>query len=289
MTADARFDGRVVVVTGAGGGLGRAHARLFAKRGASVLVNDVKAASDVVAEIVADGGTARANSDSVTDGARIIEAAIDHFGRIDVLINNAGFLRDVALHNMSEVDWSDIYEVHLLGAFRVTRAAWPHLRAQAFGRILNTSSAAGIYGNFGQTNYSTMKLALHGFTQALAVEGRSKNIHANTVAPAADSQLTRTVMSEAQLRPMRPEFVSPLAAWLCHHDCAETGGLFEAGGGWFAKLRWQRSDGVRLHPDDVTIESVRARWTDIAGFDRAHFPDSMATGMAPFQDIMGQT
>ncbi|ANP46721.1 SDR family oxidoreductase [Candidatus Viadribacter manganicus] len=286
MNKDLRFDGRVALVTGAGGGLGREHARLLAARGAKVLVNDLTQAEATVQDIVGAGGAAMANTESVIDGGRIVEAALDAFGRVDIVVNNAGFLRDTAFHNMSDKDWGDIYEVHLLGAFRVTRAAWPHMRTQGYGRVVNTSSAAGIYGNFGQTNYSSMKLALHGFTQALAVEGRSKNVHANTIAPAADSQLTRTVMSEEQLRPMRPEYVSPLAAWLCHEECAETGALFEAGGGWFGKLRWQRSDGARLDAANLTIESVREAWPRIAGFEHAHFPGSMAEGMAPFAEIM---
>jgi 3-hydroxyacyl-CoA dehydrogenase/3a,7a,12a-trihydroxy-5b-cholest-24-enoyl-CoA hydratase len=286
MNKDLRFDGRVAIVTGAGGGLGREHARLLAARGAKVLVNDLNQAAATAQDIVSAGGAAVANTESVIDGGRIVEAALDAFGRIDIVVNNAGFLRDTAFHNMSDEDWAGIYEVHLLGAFRVTRAAWPHMRGQGYGRIVNTSSAAGIYGNFGQTNYSSMKLALHGFTQALAVEGRSKNVHANTIAPAADSQLTRTVMTEDQLRPMRPEYVSPLSAWLCHEECTETGALFEAGGGWFGKLRWQRSDGARLDAANVTIESVREAWPRIAGFDHAHFPGSMAEGMAPFAEIM---
>lgn len=286
MSKNMRFDDRVAVVTGAGGGLGRSHALLFAERGAKVLVNDLNGADAVVDTIRASGGVAAANTDSVTDGARIVNAALDAFGKIDIVVNNAGILRDVAFHNMSEKEWTDIYEVHLLGAFRLTRAAWPHLRTQGFGRIVNTSSAAGIYGNFGQVNYSTMKLALHGFTQALAVEGRSKNVHVNTIAPAADSQLTRTVMSAEQLRPMRPEFVSPLAAYLCHESCTETGSLFEVGGGWFSKLRWERAQGLRLPGSGITIESLAANWSKITSFEGAHHPASFAEGMTPFAEIM---
>lgn len=286
MSTELRFDGRTAIITGAGAGLGRAHALLLAARGAKVVVNDLNGADRVAAEIESQGGQAKAYKGSVTDGRAIVEAALDAFGRIDILINNAGILRDVALHNMSEKDWNDIYEVHLLGAFRVTQAAWPHFRSQNFGRVVNTSSAAGIYGNFGQTNYSTMKLALHGFTQALAVEGRSKNINVNTIAPAADSQLTRTVMSEEQLRPMRPDYVSPLAAYLCHESTAESGGLFEVGGGWFAKLRWQRSDGAHIAQSDMSVEAVAKNWPKIAGFEHAHFPASFADGMKPFAAIM---
>ena len=299
MSGLLRFDGKVALVTGAGGGLGRTHALLLASRGAKVLVNDlgsgpsggggdVGPAQKVVNEIVAAGGEAVANTDSVTEGQRLVEAALDRFGRIDIVINNAGFLRDVAFHNMKDADWSDIYQVHLYGAFRVTHAAWPHLRKQGYGRVVNTSSAAGIYGNFGQTNYSSMKLAVHGFTQALAVEGRSKNIFVNTIAPAADSRLTRTVMSEEQLKPMKPDYVSPLAAYLCHEKCQETGGLFEVGGGWVGKLRWERTRGAYLPTKNgLSIEDIDEAWAKITDFAGADHPVSMADGGKPFAKIMG--
>ena len=299
MSGLLRFDGKVALVTGAGGGLGRTHALLLASRGAKVLVNDlgsgpsggggdVGPSQKVANEITAAGGVAAANTDSVTEGQRIVDAALDRFGRIDIVINNAGFLRDVAFHNMKDADWSDIYQVHLYGAFRVTHAAWPHLRKQGYGRVVNTSSAAGIYGNFGQTNYSSMKLAVHGFTQALAVEGRSKNIFVNTIAPAADSRLTRTVMSEAQLKPMQPDYVSPLAAYLSHEKCQETGGLFEVGGGWVGKLRWERTRGAYLPTKNgLSIEDIDEAWTMITDFASADHPGSMAEGGKPFAKIMG--
>ncbi|MBC7975991.1 MAG: SDR family NAD(P)-dependent oxidoreductase, partial [Myxococcales bacterium] len=181
MADELRFDGKVVVITGAGAGLGRSHALLFAKRGAKVVVNDLggthtgagkssAAADKVVAEIKEAGGNAVANYDSVEDGDKIIKTAVDAFGRVDVVINNAGILRDTTFHKMTKDDWDLIYKVHLLGAFRVTHAAWPLMREQGYGRILFTTSAAGLYGNFGQANYSAAKLALVGLTQTLALE-----------------------------------------------------------------------------------------------------------------------
>lgn len=298
MPHDLRFDGKVAIVTGAGGGLGRAHARLLAARGARVVVNDIGTspsgsgtdlgpAATVAEELEAAGGEALANTDSVVEGHRIVEAALDGFGRLDIVVNNAGFLRDVAFHKMSEADWDDLYAVHLKGAFKVTHAAWPHLRNQGFGRIVNTSSAAGIYGNFGQVNYGTFKLALHGFSQALAVEGRACNVNANSIAPAADSRLTRTVMSAEQLAPMRPELVAPLVAWLCHDSCAETGGMFEVGGGWTAKLRWQRTRGVRIGGgEDIEPEQVRDAWPRIVDFEGADHPASFQEAMEPLGRIM---
>ncbi|MEO8799865.1 MAG: SDR family NAD(P)-dependent oxidoreductase, partial [Polyangiaceae bacterium] len=174
MTQDLRFDGKVVIVTGAGNGLGRSHALLFGSRGAKVVVNDLggghtgggkssAAADKVVEEIKAAGGDAVANYDSVEDGAKIVQTALDHFKRIDIVVNNAGILRDVSFPKMTQEDWDLIYRVHVLGAFKVTHAAWAHMRDQGYGRVIFTASAAGIYGNFGQANYAMAKLGLHGF------------------------------------------------------------------------------------------------------------------------------
>lgn len=294
-----RFDGKVALVTGAGRGLGRAHALLLAAHGAKVLVNDLGTGSAgdgsdatpaeaVVQEIRAAGGQAEVNSDSVVNGSRIVEAALDHFGRLDIVVNNAGFLRDVAFHKMTAADWDDLYEVHLLGAFRIIHAAWPRFREQGYGRVVNTSSAAGIYGNFGQVNYGTFKLALHGMTQPLAVEGQAKNIHVNTIAPAADSRLTRTVMTAEQLAPMRPDLVSPLVAWLVHEQCAENGSLFEVGGGYVTKLRWERSGGAMLNlQGSDSIEQIAGSWDQITSFGTSDHPADFGQAMSTFVKIMG--
>jgi NAD(P)-dependent dehydrogenase (short-subunit alcohol dehydrogenase family) len=293
------FSDRVAVVTGAGGGLGRAHARLLAARGACVLVNDLgtsasgsgsdRSSAEVVASEIRDGGgRATADMNSVTDGDKIIAHAMDVYGRVDIVINNAGFLRDVAFHKMTDADWIDLYNVHMFGMYKVTRAAWQHMRDQSFGRIVNTASAAGIYGNFGQVNYATFKLGTHGFTQALAVEGRARNISANTIAPAADSRLTRTVMTPDQLKPMRPELVSPLVAYLVHDRCRETGSLFEVGGGWIGKLRWERTKGIQLGGEQGhTPEDVAEAWSQICDFSDSSHPTSMQEAMEPFSKIMG--
>lgn len=294
-----RFDGKVALVTGGGRGLGRAHALLLAARGAKVLVNDLGTGSAgdgsdatpaqaVVQEIRAAGGHAEVNSDSVVNGSRIVEAALDHFGRLDIVVNNAGFLRDVAFHKMTSADWDDLYEVHLLGAFRIIHAAWPRFREQGYGRVVNTSSAAGIYGNFGQVNYGTFKLALHGMTQPLAVEGKAKNIHVNTIAPAADSRLTRTVMTAEQLAPMQPHLVSPLVAWLVHEQCVENGSLFEVGGGYVTKLRWERSGGAMLPlQGSDSIEQIASSWDEIINFDISDHPADFGQAMSTFVKIMG--
>jgi len=291
--------GKVAIVTGGGGSLGGAYALALARRGAKVVVNDLGSApagggasrgpaDQIVAEIQSLGGSAVANYDSVTEGARVMQCALDTYGRIDVVVNNAGILRDMSFHKMSTADFEDLYQVHLLGTFSLCNAAWPHLRGQGFGRIVNTGSAAGIYGNFGQANYSAMKLGIHGLTLSLAAEGRAKNIHVNTIAPAALSRLTLTVMSAEQLQAMRPDLVAPLVLWLCDPACTESGGLFEVGGGWIGKLRWERAAGHHFSPGaPLTPEDVAAQWQAITRFgpDSTH-PASMAEAFGPFEKVM---
>src|SRR6185503_1409105 len=196
MSDQLRYDGKVVIITGAGNGLGRSHALLFGSRGAKVVVNDLggghtgegkssAAADKVVEEIKALGGEAVANYDSVENGDKIVKTAVDAFGTVDIVINNAGILRDVSFAKMTKEDWDIIQRVHLNGSFSVSYAAWPILREKGYGRIIMTTSAAGIYGNFGQANYSAAKLGILGLGQTLALEGRSKNIHVNTIVPIA--------------------------------------------------------------------------------------------------------
>lgn len=248
-----RFDGKVVVITGAGGGIGKVYALFFADRGAKVVVNDLgtthsgdgnnaNAADKVVQEIKAKGGQAVANYDSVEFGDKIIKTAVDAFGKVDIVINNAGILRDISFQKMKEIDWNLIFKVHVYGAYSVTKAAWNIMREQGYGRVINTASAAGLFGSFGQVNYSAAKLALHGFTQALAKEGEKKNIRVNTIAPLAASRMLETVMPPDVLATVKPELVVPLVAYLCHESCEETGSVFEVGGGFVAKLRWQRTE-----------------------------------------------
>ncbi|KAL1915785.1 uncharacterized protein VTP21DRAFT_6544 [Calcarisporiella thermophila] len=289
-----RFDGKVVVVTGAGGGLGRAYALAFASRGAQVVVNDLgstttgdgassKAADKVVEEIRAAGGKAVPNYNSVEDGDKIIETAMKAFGRVDIVINNAGILRDKSFARMTDQDWDLIYAVHVRGAYKVTKAAWPIFKKQGFGRVIMTSSAAGIYGNFGQANYSSAKLALYSFARTLAAEGKKDNIHVNTIAPMAASRMTATVMPPEVMENLKPEFVAPLVLYLCHDSCEETGGLFEVGAGYVSKLRWQRAGGVTLSNKGFTPEDVAKNWTKITDFETgAHYPNSPQESMQIF-------
>jgi 3-hydroxyacyl-CoA dehydrogenase/3a,7a,12a-trihydroxy-5b-cholest-24-enoyl-CoA hydratase len=280
--SELRFDGRVAIVTGAGGGLGKTYALLFASKGAKVVVNDLgtsfqgegkssKAADVVVDEIKKLGGEAVANYDSVEDGDKIVKTALDTWGRVDIVINNAGILRDCSFLKMQDKDWDLIYRVHLKGSYSVTKAAWPHMREQGYGRIIMTSSAAGIYGNFGQANYSAAKLGLLGFAKTLALEGEKRNVFVNTIAPMAGSRMTETVMPPDLLKALKTEYVAPLVAYLCHESCSENGQLFEVGAGWVSKLRWQRTQGVFLG-DKISAEGIAKEWNKVTDFTDATFP-----------------
>jgi 3-hydroxyacyl-CoA dehydrogenase/3a,7a,12a-trihydroxy-5b-cholest-24-enoyl-CoA hydratase len=244
-----RFDGKVAIVTGAGAGLGRAYAILLGSRGAKVVVNDLganvkgeggnsKAADVVVDEIKKLGGSAVANYDSVEFGDKIVKTAVDAFGTVDIVINNAGILRDVSFLKMTDQDWDLIMKVHLKGSYSVTRAAWNIMREKGYGRVINTGSSSGLYGSFGQVNYSAAKMAMHGLSQSLAKEGEKRNIRVNTICPLAASRMTETVLPKEVLENIKPEYVAPLVAFLCHDSCEETGSLFEVGAGYIAKLRW---------------------------------------------------
>ena len=296
MGNELRFDGRVAIVTGAGAGLGRSHALLLAARGAKVVVNDLggsrhgdgkssAAADAVVDEIKKAGGEAVANYDSVEDGAKIVQAALDTWKRIDIVVNNAGILRDTSFQKMTADDWDLIYRVHVLGSFRVTHAAWNHMRDAGYGRIIFTSSAAGIYGNFGQANYAMAKLGLVGLSSTLAIEGQKKNVHVNAIAPLAGSRLTETVLPKELLESLKPEYVSPLVAWLCHESCEENGGLFEVGGGFAGKLRWERSAGaVYKLGKAIAPEAIQRDWEKIAGFEKTTHPRDVTQSMQPILD-----
>jgi len=282
-----RFDGKVVVVTGSGAGLGKAYALAFAERGAKVVVNDLggshsgsgassSAADAVVEEIKAKGGEAAANYNSVEDGDKIIETAIQNFGKVDILINNAGILRDISLAKMTDQDWDLINTVHLRGVYKCTKAAWPHMLQNKFGRVINVTSAAGVYGNFGQVNYSTAKSGILGFTKSCALEGGRKGVFSNNICPIAASRMTETVMPADMLKSLSPEAVVPLALFLCHESSDVNGETIEAGGGWFSKIRIQRTNGAFI-PGSFTAEDVQKNWAAICDFSEgSQFPTTIA-------------
>lgn len=285
MTDQLSYEGRVVIVTGGGLGLGKAYCIAYAKRGAKVLVNDlgfvmdgknqtpIRTADAVVTEIQKFGGTAMANYDSVENAEKIVQDTIKVWGRIDVVINNAGILRDKAFHNMKNEEWTQVLNVHLKGTFLMCRCVWPYMRQQEFGRIVNTSSGSGIYGNFGQANYSAAKLAIHGLTSTLAREGEQKNIFVNSIAPVAATRMTQGVLQSNLLDAVSVDHIVPFVEYLTHPDCTITGSLFEVGGGWAAKLRWERSNGANFdYP--IKAEDIRERFEEIGDFSKdSVFPE----------------
>lgn len=277
---EIRFDGRVAIVTGAGGGLGRVYALEFARRGAKVVVNDFGGARDgsgkgaagpadkVVDEIKALGGEATANYDNVATangGENIVKTAVDAFGKVDILINNAGILRDKGLLKMEPENWQAVLDVHLNGAFNVTRPAFGVMRDNGFGRIVMTTSAAGLYGNFGQTNYSSAKLGLVGFMNTLKLEGAKYNIKVNTVAPIAASRLTEDILPPDLLAKMKPEYVAPIVLYLCSEACEATGMIYNAGAGFYNRAAIMTSPGIVVGGGKKipSIEDVSANWAKI--------------------------
>jgi NAD(P)-dependent dehydrogenase (short-subunit alcohol dehydrogenase family) len=275
--ADIRFDGKVAIVTGAGGGLGRAHALELARRGAKVVVNDLGGSMDgsgahseaslkVVGEIKAAGGEAIANGSSVTDDAgvaKMVKDTMDQWGRIDILIANAGILRDKTFAKMEFGDFSIVVDVHLNGTVKPAKAVWEIMRTQNYGRIVVTTSSSGLYGNFGQSNYGAAKLGLIGFMNTLKLEGQKNNVHVNAIAPVAATRMTENLgMPPEVLAQLKPEFVTPGVVFLCSEE-APTGVILTAGAGAFAVSRIVETEGVYLG-HETTVESVRDNWAKIA-------------------------
>ena len=278
------FEGQVALVTGAGGGLGRAYAMDLARRGAKVVVNDLggdphgqgenrSAAQKVVDEIKTAGGEAVANYDSVSSydgGFNMVKTAIDTWGRLDVVICNAGILRDVAFHNMSEDDWDKVFAVHIKGSFTVLRAAWPVFRQQSYGRVVLTTSSSGIYGQFGQANYGAAKTSMLGLMNVLKQEGAKYNVLVNTVAPVAGTRLTQSVMPQEMVDKLTPELVVPAVTYMASKDNEDSGLVIEAGAGNFNRMAIVKGPGVRPGMDDVkTAEWIQSNWGDITSLEGA--------------------
>ncbi|MDB5482447.1 MAG: 3-oxoacyl-ACP reductase [Caulobacteraceae bacterium] len=276
--ANISFDGKVAIVTGAGGGLGRQHALELARRGAKVVVNDLGGAMDgsggssdaamkVVEEIRAAGGEAIANGSSVTDDsgvALMVKQAMDAWGRIDILIANAGVLRDKSFSKMDIADFEFVMNVHLMGTVKPTKAVWEIMRAQNYGRIIVTTSSTGLYGNFGQTNYGAAKLGLVGFMNSLKIEGQKNNIHVNAISPVAATRMTENLGMPPELfAKLAPEAVTPGVMFLCS-DEAPTGVILTAGAGVFSVARIYETEGVHLSGQGLSAEGVRDHWARIA-------------------------
>ena len=278
------YDGKVVIVTGAGAGLGREYALEFARRGAQVVVNDLGVAVDgsgatnsaadrVVEEIKKEGGKAVANYDSVAtvDGGKsIVSTALNTFGRIDVLVNNAGFLKDKSFNKMSIDEWDAVMGVHLRGAFCVTQPAVAAMREQGYGRIILTSSTSGIFGNFGQSNYAAAKMGVVGLMNVLKLETAKYNIHINTIAPNAYSRMTESLLPQELASKPQAKFNVPMVVYPCSEECKENGSIFIMGAGWYAKTAIICAPGVCLGDGsrDIYAEEIRENFagiTDLKG------------------------
>ena len=292
------FKGQVAIVTGAGNGLGRQHALALAKRGAKVVVNDlggardgtggsVSAAQAVVDEIKAAGGEAMANGASVTDYEAVqamVQQAIDAWGRVDILINNAGILRDKSFAKMEMPDFRLVMDVHLMGAVHCCKAVWPHMNAQKYGRIILTTSSSGLYGNFGQTNYGAAKMALVGLMQTLSIEGAKNDIRVNCLAPTAATRMTEDLMPEAVLKALQAEAVTPAVLVMASRE-APSRAILCAGAGTFEAAHITLTQGVWLGHDAQTPERLLERLSDVTARAGDQVPQS---GAAQGSNEMGK-
>ena len=291
-----RFDDRVAIVTGAGNGLGRAHALELARRGAKLVINDFGGARDgsggsqtaaekVVEEITANGGEAMANAANVSDHAQCVamaEAALSRFGRIDILINNAGILRDKTFAKMPPEDWNAVIDVHLNGSANCSMAVWNAMKERNYGRILMTTSTSGTYGNFGQANYGAAKMAMVGLMNTLCIEGAKNNIRVNCISPTAATRMTEDILTPDMLAALDPEFVTPAAAFLVSEDAPNRTVMF-AGGGSFSTLEIRESKGVYLPGDSRNADGVAANFAAIS--DMAE-PSVFTAGMEHVMKIL---
>jgi NAD(P)-dependent dehydrogenase (short-subunit alcohol dehydrogenase family) len=273
---------RVVVVTGAGGGLGREYALTLAAEGASVVVNDLGGARDgtgggsamadqVVAEIKDAGGRAAANYDSVATAegaAGIIKTALDEFGAIHGVVSNAGILRDGTFHKMTDANFDAVVQVHLYGGYNVIRAAWPHFREQSYGRVVVATSTSGLFGNFGQANYGAAKLGLVGLINTLAIEGAKYNIKANAIAPIAATRMTEDILPPEVFAKLKPEFVAGVVAYLCTEELADTDEVFIVGGGKAQRAALFQNEGTTFE-NPPTVDDIAARWSEITDMSAA--------------------
>jgi NAD(P)-dependent dehydrogenase (short-subunit alcohol dehydrogenase family) len=291
-----RFDGKAAIVTGSGAGIGRTYALELARRGAMVVINDLganldgsgtssSAADAVVDEIKKAGGKAVANYDSVATaagGENMVKTAVDTFGKIDIVINNAGIVRDKSFVKMAEEEWDMVLSVHLKGSYNVTKAAWPIMREQNYGRVVFTSSGVGLYGNFGQANYAAAKMGMIGLMNTLRIEGAKNNILINAIAPNAASRMTKNIMPPQLFERLKPDFIAPLVAYLCSDQCKDSGMIFNCMGGWYSRTAIMCTNGVLLGDGkrDISAEEIMDNWGKITSLDGGKTLNSIAESFA---------
>ena len=285
--ANIDFSGRVAIVTGAGAGLGRSYALELAKRGAKVVINDLggtrdgagssdAAANKVVDEIKALGGQAVPNYDNVATvagGANIVKTAVDAFGKVDILINNAGILRDKTFNKMEEENWDAVMSVHLKGAYCVSRPAFEVMRANNYGRIIMTTSGAGLFGNFGQSNYASAKMGLIGLTNVLKLEGAKYNVKTNVIVPVAASRLTEDVLPPEFFEKMKPDYITPAVLYMCSEECQDSGMIINATLGYYSRTAILTGPGAILSKDGKipSPEEVRDSWGTITSLENPKY------------------
>lgn len=296
------FKGRVAIVTGAGAGLGRCHALELAKRGAKVVVNDLggsrdgtgssdAAANKVVEEIKAAGGEAVPNFDNVATvegGQNIVKTAVDAFGKVDILINNAGILRDKSFTKLEEENWDAVINVHLKGAYCVTQPAFLNMRENGYGRIVMTTSGAGIFGNFGQANYAAAKCGVVGLTNVLKLEGAKYNIKTNVLAPIAATRMTEDIMPPPLLEKLKPEYVTPVVMYMCSEQCQDSGTIINAGAGYYSKSSILTGPGAILSEGSKvpTADDVEANWDKITNMDTTKYFDQVNALFGEFGSLL---
>jgi NAD(P)-dependent dehydrogenase (short-subunit alcohol dehydrogenase family) len=282
-----KYDGKVALITGAGAGIGRIYALFFAQRGAKVVVNDMnaKAGQSVVDEITKAGGVAVLDNHSVVDGEKVVATCLEKFGGVHIIVNNAGVLRDVSFQKQTPEQWDLVVQVHLYGTRNICKAAWKTMNQQKYGRIINVTSVNGLYGQYGQSNYSGAKMGIVGFSKTLALEGAKKNIKVNVLAPGAGTAMTATVMPKAIVDAWKPELVCPIVAFLAHEECPVTGNIYESGGGWVAQVKWMRTQG-HYFDVDATFgpEEIRDKFANISDWKGADFPDDTAQDSNPLNN-----
>jgi NAD(P)-dependent dehydrogenase (short-subunit alcohol dehydrogenase family) len=296
--ADLGYDGKVAIITGAGGGLGREHALLLASRGARIVVNDLggsvsgeggdEGPAEKTAKEIRDlGGEAVPDTNSVATpegGEAIVKTAVDAYGTVDIVINNAGILRDKSFHNMTPDLLNPVLDVHLKGAFYVTIPAWKIMREKNYGRVVNTASNAGVLGNFGQSNYGSAKMGLVGFTNVLAIEGQRHNINVNAICPVAKTRMTEELLGPLG-DALGPETVSPLVAWLVHEDCTTTGEIYSAAGGCISRFFIGLTPGY--DNPNLTAEDVRDHWSEIRDENGYIVPDTIQDELKKLLEVFG--
>ena len=276
------FDGKVVLVTGGTRGLGRAFSECAAKAHATVVLNSAGGDDGGSTQaIIKSGGKALHVPGLVEEPDALIEEVVKQVGSIDAVIHNAGFVRDKTLRKMNDAQWNEVLAVHLTAAFKLSRAVWPHFEEQGGGRIVLISSASGLYGNFGQANYAAAKMGMYGLARSIAWEGGRSNITCNCVCPVGATTMNSANWSDEDKRIRKPEYVAPLVVYLAHSECEESGSIFEASAGSFRKLRWERTEGLNLYPEQETLDlnTIAENWERIIDFSSSEHPLHMGDSL----------